>query len=111
MAVSRKLPEIGRIVKVVRGRDRGIYAVVLGHEGDRFIWIADGDERRAEKPKKKNMLHVQNTAHVAEEIVEAVRAEGKITNARLRHVLRQFLENHRGAEEGMEEGSVPDGER
>jgi ribosomal protein L14E/L6E/L27E len=107
------LPEIGRIVEIIRGRDRGLFAVVIRHEGDRFVYVADGDKRKADAPKKKNALHVKNTGVIAQEIVEALAREGKVTNARLRHVLRQYqnqLQQRTQTPDERAEGGMENGE-
>ncbi|GGJ00914.1 hypothetical protein GCM10010885_07640 [Alicyclobacillus cellulosilyticus] len=111
MRRAPSLPEIGRVVEVIRGRDAGTFAVVIGHEPDRFVLLADGDRRKVDRPKKKNVLHIRRTPVVATEIQEQLRAEGKITNARLRHVMKQFYAANPRAGEEREEGSVPHGER
>ncbi len=109
MAVPRGLPEVGRVVEVVQGRDSGLYAIVIGHADKRFVLIADGRMRRAEKPKRKNILHIRGTSYVALEVVEALRTEGKVTNALLKHALRPYLEAKPDASEGNKEGGVPNG--
>ena len=53
------MPQLGQIVKVLRGKDAGQYAVVIGIVDERFVWIADGDKRQFDQPKKKNVLHLQ----------------------------------------------------
>jgi large subunit ribosomal protein L14e len=106
------LPEIGRIVEVIRGRDKGLYAVVIGYEGDRFVYIADGDKRKVDRPKKKNALHVKRTGEIAQEIADTLAQGGKVTNARLRYVIRQYQNQlmqrtqqpDEAAEGGMEHG-------
>ncbi|MBX5435836.1 MAG: KOW domain-containing RNA-binding protein [Alicyclobacillaceae bacterium] len=107
------LPDVGRIVEITRGRDRGSFAVVIGHDADRFVLVADGDKRKAEKPKRKNALHVRNTAWIAEEVVDELQRGGKVTNARLRHALRVYQQHlaDRMSGEASEEGGGPDGER
>lgn len=90
MARHPTLPEIGRIVEVIRGRDKGLYAVVVGHESDRFVYIADGDKRKADRPKKKNAMHVKRTSEIAQEIADMVAQGGKVTNAKLRYAIRQY---------------------
>ncbi len=109
MPVPRGLPEVGRVVEVVQGRDTGLYAVVIGHADNRFVLIADGRLRRAESPKRKNVLHVRGTSYVALDVVEALRTKGKITNAELKHALRLFLEAQRSASVREKEGGVPNG--
>lgn len=52
---------IGTIVKVSAGRDVDGYFVVVGCDDDGFLYIADGKNRKLEKPKKKNVKHLQFT--------------------------------------------------
>lgn len=104
-----ELPELGQIVEVVRGRDRGICCVVVAQQPDRYVWIADGHKRKAERPKKKNVLHLRKVPHVAREVRDAFQRTGKVTNAELRYALRSLAE---GTQSGTnEEGGRQGGER
>lgn len=47
----------GSVVKSLAGRDQGGYYVAVEAE-DRFVFIADGKERKLEKPKRKNVKHI-----------------------------------------------------
>ena len=49
----------GQIVKILKGRDAGQYAVIVSIEDSRFVWIADGDKRKFDGAKKKNVLHLE----------------------------------------------------
>lgn len=95
---------------MVRGRDRGLYAVVIGYEPDRFIRIADGDKRKIDRPKKKNILHVRAMPYIDTDMAEAIGGGRKVTNANVRYALRRFLESRpqpdevREKEEGVERG-------
>lgn len=104
------LPELGRIVEVTSGRDAGLVCVVVGHEADRFIRIADGETRKVEAPKKKNVAHVKTTPHMAHEVLDELRKHGRVTNAHLRHALRQYHLAREAAEGAFEEGGLPNGE-
>ncbi len=44
-------------MKSLAGRDQGGYYVAVEAE-DRFVFIADGRERKLEKPKRKNVKHI-----------------------------------------------------
>lgn len=52
--------KIGQVVRSKRGRDVGKYYVVVGKEKD-LVFLADGNVRRIEAPKKKNIKHIQVT--------------------------------------------------
>lgn len=52
--------ERGCVVRSLAGHDKNRYYVVL-EWGEDWVLIADGKERKLEKPKRKNIKHVQNT--------------------------------------------------
>ena len=52
----------GSVVKSMAGRDRGGYFVAVDVT-DRFVYIADGKERKLIKPKRKNVRHISPTNH------------------------------------------------
>lgn len=85
---------IGEIVQIIKGRENGKYGVVLGFENDRFLLIADGDKRKFDKPKKKNVRHVKSTGYVSNEASSALVETGKVTNAKMRYVIQDFISNH-----------------
>lgn len=88
---DRNQLRLGQIVKVLRGRDAGKYAVVVGEMDDRFVKIADGDKRKFDRAKKKNILHLQPQPVVDEEIARNLTETGRVTNAKLRNALNQFV--------------------
>lgn len=106
-----EVPQVGRIVEVVQGRDRGLIGVVVGHVPDRYVLIADGHSRKAEKPKKKNVLHIRPTPYASEEVKVAIANEGKVTNAKLRYALRMVQTEDTAVRMQNEEGGAPSGER
>lgn len=88
-----ELPEVGRIVEITRGRDRGLYAVVVGLVPDRYVLLADGHVRKVAQPKKKNVAHVRLTPHrIDSGKVPGTSGVQKFTNAQLRYALREFRE-------------------
>jgi large subunit ribosomal protein L14e len=86
------MPEIGRVVKVLRGKDEGSYAVIIGTVDERFVLIVDGDKRRFDQPKKKNVLHLQMQPVVSHEVTDSMRETGRVTNAKLRFVIQKAVQ-------------------
>jgi ribosomal protein L14E/L6E/L27E len=84
-------PRLGQIVRVLRGREAGAYAIVVGYDGDGFVLLADGDRRKMDRPKKKNLKHIQVTNTVNQEVADALQKFGRVNNAKLRYALNQFL--------------------
>lgn len=72
---------IGRIVISKAGRDKGIWFVVVGNQNG-WIYIANGNQRKLEKPKKKNQKHLVKTNKSLE--------IGKITNKILNKVILEL---------------------
>ncbi|PYI50117.1 KOW domain-containing RNA-binding protein [Paenibacillus flagellatus] len=86
-------PQVGRIVKVLRGREQEKYAVIVRIIDDRFVWIADGDKRKFDQPKKKNLLHLELLDHVSGEVADSIKETGRVTNGKLRYALNKYLES------------------
>ena len=73
----------GRIVRVKAGREKNSWMVVL-HRDEKYLYLADGKERKLEKPKKKNIKHISITAD---------RIDLKeISNKKLKSVLREYAD-------------------
>ena len=56
---------VGQIVFSKSGRDKGLPFVVCIIE-DNFVYLIDGNLRKMENPKKKNVIHIQKTNHMTE---------------------------------------------
>ncbi|MCL2874555.1 MAG: KOW domain-containing RNA-binding protein [Defluviitaleaceae bacterium] len=56
---------VGQIVYSKCGRDKGNLFIVIGL-CDEYCFIADGDLRKIETPKKKKVKHIQPTNSISE---------------------------------------------
>lgn len=99
---ERNQPELGQIVKVLRGRDTEKVAVIIGLVDERFVLIADGDKRKFDQPKKKNLLHLQLQDVISREVVDSLKETGRVTNGKLRYAVNKFVE--REQTEAQEKG-------
>lgn len=88
-----KQPQVGQIVRVMRGRDAGKYAIIIEIVDSRFVMIADGDKRKFDQPKKKNIHHISLQDHISSEVVNSMLESGRVTNGKLRFALNRFIEN------------------
>ncbi len=50
----------GSVVKSKAGRDKGRFMVVINFD-ESHVYVCDGKERPLERPKKKNLRHLQFT--------------------------------------------------
>lgn len=79
----------GQIVKSKMGRDSGRYFVVLAVDG-KYAFIADGDLRKIDKPKKKNIKHLLKLNECVEVVRDKILTGQKISNADLRKALEKY---------------------
>lgn len=79
----------GSIVRSIAGRDKGDLFIVLSREGE-FAYLANGELRKVDRPKKKKLKHLQGTNAVSEFIQNKLEAVGKVTNSEVRKALAEF---------------------
>lgn len=105
---SDSSPQIGQVVYIHKGRDAGQYAIVIQRMDDKFVLIADGDKRKFDRPKKKNIQHLQCHDYINAEVRRSMLETGRVTNGKLRWALGKFVEE---VLEVLEKGDGFDGER
>lgn len=95
-------PQVGQIVRVIRGRDSGKYAVIIGVVDQRYVLIADGDKRKFDDPKKKNLLHLELLPAISSEVADSLRETARVTNGKLRYAWTQAMNqlSHEAQEKG-----------
>lgn len=72
----------GSVVKALAGRDQGSFFVAVAAE-DRFVYIADGKERKLGSPKRKNVKHISPTGRVIDMT--------DMTDKKLKRLLTEFI--------------------
>ncbi len=105
---SDSTPRIGQIVLINKGRDTGQFAIIIKHVDDRFVLIADGDKRKFDSPKKKNIQHLTLYNFVSTEVRNSLTEIGRVTNGKLRWALAKFVEE---CLDVLEKGAGFDGKR
>lgn len=84
--------ENGMLAKSLAGHDKGKIYVIISQD-DRWVYLADGEIRKLENPKKKKKIHVQLIRRKYEiEEADDVR-------------IKQILKVYRNQETGMKEES------
>ena len=76
--------DIGSVVCSRAGRDAGRLFLVIGILDEEFVLLADGDLRRAEKPKKKRRKHLSATGRKILQAEESARQGMNFNNAQIR---------------------------
>ncbi|XJZ27461.1 KOW motif-containing protein [Bacillota bacterium Lsc_1132] len=92
-------PQVGQFVIVTSGRDAGQYGIIIKLLDDRFVLLADGDKRKFDHPKKKNIQHLQLLDRVSPEVQTSVIETGRVTNGKLRFALTKYLNERQSDDE------------
>lgn len=79
----------GSIVRSIAGRDKGDLFIVISREGD-YAYLANGELRKVDRPKKKKLKHLQGSNAVSEFIQNKLQTTGKVTNSEVRKALSEF---------------------
>lgn len=82
--------EPGDLVLSSAGRDKERYYVVMEVWAE-FCFIADGDLRKSDRPKKKKIKHVVQTGFGSDFIKKRFAEGQKVTNTELRNEIRKFI--------------------
>ena len=70
--------EKGTVVRSSAGHDKGELLVIIEAD-EKYALVCDGRQRRLNKPKKKNLKHIEATSYILSE--EATRSNGKLRKA------------------------------
>ena len=102
------IPQLGQVVRITQGRETGQYAVVIKVLDDRFVMLADGDKRKYDRPKKKNLHHFEMVDYISKEIQSSLLETGRVTNGKLRFTIAKFVNE---VVTDLKKGDQLDGER
>ncbi len=83
---------VGQLAVSRRGRDRGEPYLVLEIIDKAFVYLVNGDKRRIENPKRKNVKHLQLYPAVAEHLAQHWEAGQQVGNAEVRKVIAGFMQ-------------------
>ena len=89
MILSVAMP-LGQIVASRKGRDQDQLYVVVGYGNSPFILVADGRNRKAAAPKKKNVRHVKPMGSIAQNVAHKLERDEKVTDEELRQAISEL---------------------
>jgi ribosomal protein L14E/L6E/L27E len=69
---------------------------------ERYLLLSDGDLRKIEKPKKKNIRHIRLTALRADEVIRIINSGGIPANHVIKKNIKHLLDN--SGEGGLKSG-------
>lgn len=80
---------ISDIVKSLRGRDGGLPMLVVGEE-DEYLLLANGKNRRFERPKRKKRKHTEFCSPCDDWTRNKLRETGRLSNNDIRKAIALF---------------------
>lgn len=90
LEIDHKVPQIGQLVRVVQGRERGQFAVIIEIVDDRYVLLADGDKRKYDRPKKKNINHIELLESISPEVRDSLLETSRVSNGKLRFAVAKI---------------------
>ena len=81
----------GQLVCSKAGRDRGKYYLVWEHIDERHVQVVDGKYKTIERPKKKNVIHLQKHNYVIQDFARDKKT-GKINNSLIMNYLKEAVQ-------------------
>ncbi|HEX3010933.1 MAG TPA: KOW domain-containing RNA-binding protein [Syntrophomonadaceae bacterium] len=78
---------MARVVYSKAGRDQGRMFVIVGLVNENFVLLSDGDLRKIENPKVKNVKHIHYTNMTADKVLEHL-SRGELPG---NHVIKKNL--------------------
>jgi large subunit ribosomal protein L14e len=82
----------GQIVYSKAGRDKKRCFIILKVEGE-YVYLADGELRKVESPKKKKVKHIMPTVTQASGISQKLENGEKVSNSEVRKALAEYGNN------------------
>jgi ribosomal protein L14E/L6E/L27E len=79
--------QAGRAVVSTQGHDKGRAFVVVKVLDERYVLLSDGDTRKLERPKKKQLKHLRVAPHTFPEALSSQLIRAGAANAAIRKAL------------------------
>lgn len=91
MSVEDSVPRIGQIVRIKQGRETGQFAIVIEVVDNKYVMLADGEKRKYDRQKKKNIHHIEQFDYISSEVQDSLLKTGRVTNGKLRFAIAKFV--------------------
>lgn len=80
---------VGEIVISKAGHDKGEHFVILKSDSE-YVYLVDGVFRKVDRPKKKNIKHVQIVHFQDDNLVKKYANNEKVTNEEIKRAIKLF---------------------
>jgi large subunit ribosomal protein L14e len=83
-------PQLGQVVEILKGKEAGQRAVVVGIVDQKTVLLADGKKRLSAAPKRKNIAHIRLIDHIDPCVALELKQKGQVSDAKLRYCLNRY---------------------
>lgn len=89
MPMMREMKK-GQLVTSRAGRDKNTSYIIYNWDTS-FVYVVDGQYKRINNPKKKNIKHLWYSERIDQELNEKIEKDLKVTNKDIRDALERLL--------------------
>ncbi|RJQ31383.1 MAG: RNA-binding protein [Peptococcaceae bacterium] len=83
--------QMGSLACSLQGRDKGRFYLVVGIDRCGMVLMVDGEKRKVNNPKRKNLKHLKVYREVATMLVEKIQAGKRIADVDVRKAIKSLL--------------------
>ncbi|KAB1434442.1 KOW domain-containing RNA-binding protein [Candidatus Galacturonibacter soehngenii] len=89
--------EVGMLALSKAGHDKGDLYVIARVNRD-YVYLVNGENHSFEKPKKKNVKHIQIIKHIDESLQKKLKENSKIQNEEVKRVIKLYCLKNKNEE-------------
>lgn len=83
---------LGQLVRSSAGRDKGRLMIVTKTVDTDYVYVADGNLRKVENPKRKKIKHLKTLGIRAETVADKLSNKRKVSNEEVRKALKELAD-------------------
>ncbi|MHB8171509.1 MAG: hypothetical protein ACYDG6_08200 [Thermincolia bacterium] len=83
--------QVGRLVSSKAGRDKEEYFLTVDILNESFVRVVDGEKRKLEKPKRKNIKHLQIHKEIVTTLANKLKGKDRVTDAEIRQAIADLV--------------------
>lgn len=87
--------QVGQLVRSVAGRDEGKFYLIYDVLDKAFVRVIDGDKKKLNNPKKKNIKHLRLFPEVAESVADKLNKGAGVAEEEIYEAIRTLGLSHR----------------
>ncbi|RDW21851.1 RNA-binding protein [Oceanobacillus arenosus] len=99
---------LGQVVRILQGREAGQYMIIIHVVDHHSVLLADGERRKTNRPKRKNLHHLEKMDYISPEVQNSLLETGRVTNGKLRFAISKFKSE---IVTDLKKGDLHDGKR